>query len=72
MAFDPLKINDHAFVTGALSETINQLRESVPANPGGAINFPGERSLQTRTENMQLGIPVDDGVWAKVRELAAL
>jgi 3-dehydro-L-gulonate 2-dehydrogenase len=72
MAFDPLKINDQAFVSGALSETINQLRESVPANPGGAINFPGERSLQTRVENMQLGIPVDDGVWAKVRELAAL
>jgi len=28
--------------------------------------------LKTRYENMELGIPVDDGVWARVKELAKL
>jgi 3-dehydro-L-gulonate 2-dehydrogenase len=44
----------------------------VPAAENGSINYPGERSIQTREENMRLGIPVDDGVWAKVKELAGV
>ena len=72
IAIDPLKINDQAFVDNALSETIQQLRDSVPATENGSINYPGERSIQTREENMRLGIPVDDGVWAKVKELAGI
>jgi len=70
IAIDPLKINDQAFVDNALAETIQQLRDSVPAAENGNINYPGERSIQTREENMRLGIPVDDGVWAKVKVLA--
>ena len=72
IAIDPLKINDQAFVDNALSETIQQLRDSVPAAENGSINYPGERSIQTREENMRMGIPVDDGVWAKVKELAGI
>jgi 3-dehydro-L-gulonate 2-dehydrogenase len=72
IAIDPLKINDQAFVDNALAETIQQLRDSVPAAENGSINYPGERSIQTREENMRLGIPVDDGVWAKVKELAGI
>lgn len=72
IAIDPLKINDQAFVDNALAETIQQLRDSVPAAENGKINYPGERSIQTREENMRLGIPVDDGVWAKVKELAGI
>ena len=72
IAIDPLKINDQAFVDNALAETIQQLRDSVPAAENGNINYPGERSIQTREENMRLGIPVDDGVWAKVKELAGV
>ena len=72
IAIDPLKINDQAFVDNALAETIQQLRDSVPAAENGNINYPGERSIQTREENMRIGIPVDDGVWAKVKELAGI
>lgn len=70
IAIDPLKINDQVFIDEALTGTIEQLRNAVPASPDGKINYPGERSLQTREENSRLGIPVDDGVWAKVKELA--
>ncbi|MDP2888628.1 MAG: Ldh family oxidoreductase [Bacteroidota bacterium] len=56
----------------ALSETIEQLKSSVPEKENGEIFYPGEQSLKTRHQNMELGIPVDDGVWAKVKELARL
>lgn len=72
MAIDPLRISDQAFIDQSLRETIEQLRHSTPVKENGEIHYPGERSLRTREENMQLGIPVDDGVWKTVRTLAGL
>lgn len=72
IAIDPLQVNDQAFMDQALQETVEQLRNSVPVREGGAVHYPGERSLQTREENLALGIPVDDGVWKTVRTLAGL
>lgn len=70
IAIDPRKINTQEFIDQALHETIEQLKSSVPADESGKIFYPGEQSLKTRHENMELGIPVDDGIWAKVKELA--
>jgi len=72
IAIDPLKINTREFIDHALEQIIGQIKGSVPANDGGEIFYPGEQSLRTRSENMELGIPVDDGVWAKVKELAKI
>ncbi len=72
IAINPLKINTQEFIDHALNETIMQLKSSVPAKEKGEIFYPGENSLKTRYENMKLGIPVDDGIWAKVKELAKL
>lgn len=70
IAIDPRKINTQEFIDQALHETIKQLKSSVPATENGEIFYPGEQSLKTRNENMELGIPVDDGIWSKVKELA--
>ncbi len=70
IAFDPLKINTQEFVDKVLNETIRQLKSSVPANENGEIYYPGVQSLKTRHKNLELGIPVDDGVWEKVKQLA--
>ena len=70
IAINPLKINSQEFVDQVLLETIEQLKSSEPANENGKIYYPGEQSLKTRNENMELGIPVDEGIWAKVKELA--
>jgi 3-dehydro-L-gulonate 2-dehydrogenase len=72
IAIDPLKINTREFIDHALEQTIRQIKGSTPANDDGEIFYPGEQSLKTRSENMELGIPVDDGVWAKVKELAKI
>jgi len=70
IAIDPRKINTQEFIEQALHETIEQLKSSEPATENGKIFYPGEQSLKTRHENMELGIPVDEGIWAKVKELA--
>jgi 3-dehydro-L-gulonate 2-dehydrogenase len=72
IAIDPLKINTQEFIDKALSDTVEQLKSSEPAVENGEIFYPGEQSLKTRNENMELGIPVDDTVWSKVKELANL
>lgn len=72
IAIDPLKFNTKEFVENAINETIEQIKNSVPAKENSEIYYPGEQSLRTRKENMELGIPVDPGVWEKVKELAKL
>ena len=59
-----------AFVENAIQETIQQIKLSQKAEDVNEIYYPGEQSLKTRKENLEMGIPVDNGVWAKVKELA--
>jgi 3-dehydro-L-gulonate 2-dehydrogenase len=40
-----------------------------PSASGERARFPGERTLQTRKENMQIGIPVDPVIWERVLEI---
>lgn len=72
IAINPLKISTQEFVDNVLNETVRQLKSSEPAKEGGEIYYPGEQSLKTRKENMKLGILADEGVWAKVKELAGM
>lgn len=72
IAIDPLKMNTQEFIDKVLESTIQQLKSSEPAKENGEIFYPGEQSLKTRNANMELGIPVDDGVWKKVVELAGI
>jgi len=70
IAIDPLKINTQAFIDQALKDTIQQLKTSERATENDEIFYPGEQSFKTRLENRELGIPVDDGIWEKVKILA--
>ena len=70
IAINPRMINTQDFIDTLLAATITQIKSSVPAKENGEIFYPGEQSLKTRIENLQLGIPVDDGVWTTVQALA--
>lgn len=72
IAIDPLKINTQEFIDKALGETIAQIKSSIPAKENAEIFYPGEQSLSTRKENMEKGIPVDDDIWEKVKQLAKI
>ena len=72
IAIDPLKINTQEFIDNVLEGTVQQLKSSSPAKENSEIYYPGEQSLKKRKENLEMGIPVDDGVWEKVKKLAGL
>jgi 3-dehydro-L-gulonate 2-dehydrogenase len=70
IAINPLKINTQEFIDQAVNETVQQIKSSQLAGGISEIYYPGEQSLKTRNENRKSGIPVDDGIWEKVKELA--
>jgi 3-dehydro-L-gulonate 2-dehydrogenase len=43
--------------------------DSVLAGSPGAVRYPGEQVLKTRAENMALGLPVREELWAELRSL---
>lgn len=70
IAIDPLKITNQAFIDQALAATIHQIHHAKPVENGTKIQYPGERSLNTRKENQTLGVPVHEAVWKRVKGLA--
>lgn len=71
-AINPLQINTQEFIDQILNETVKQVKSSIPAEDNNEIFYPGERTLKIRQENMALGIPVDDDIWNKVKEMASI
>jgi 3-dehydro-L-gulonate 2-dehydrogenase len=49
-----------------LNQSIDDLHASIPSEPGASVRYPGEGSQQTRHENLQQGIPVDEEIWAEI------
>jgi len=70
IAIDPISFNSAEFVEKSIEDTIQQIKTSQLAEGINEIYYPGEQSLKNRLENRELGIPVDDGIWARVKELA--
>lgn len=64
VAFDLSKLNP-----AAIEGILEDLRAAEPAQPGGEVLYPGERTLRTREENLARGIPVDESVWQEVLAL---
>lgn len=70
MAFDPERHHSAEYIREAVEGTVRQLHAATPTHEGNAVRYPGERTLLTRAENREQGIPVDKGVWETVRRLA--
>jgi len=52
---------------GMANEVSNRIVKSLRADGDEeTVRYPGERVLQARRENLELGIPVDPGVWERV------
>ncbi len=69
IAFDMAKTRAAAELEELLNDSIDDLHASLPGEPGGRVRYPGEGSQQTRQENLQQGIPVDDDIWDEILQL---
>lgn len=52
-----------------IEEIIRYTKSGAPAEPGGQILYPGEKTLRTRKENEQNGIPVNEKIWDQVLKM---
>jgi len=48
---------------------VEALHQAPRVNPNQPITFPGERTLQTRKNNMENGIPVNPKIWEEILSL---
>ncbi|MBT2787372.1 MULTISPECIES: 3-dehydro-L-gulonate 2-dehydrogenase [unclassified Halomonas] len=69
IAFNPIKLSSESFLNETVNELVSYLHESETAEGYSTVSYPGERTLQTRKDNFEKGIPVDDDIWNIVLSL---
>ncbi len=66
LAFYPAKLNGAEHAEAALEGVMASLAGATPANAAKPVRYPGEETLRVRRENLTLGVPVDETLWAKL------
>ncbi|MGZ3871673.1 MAG: 3-dehydro-L-gulonate 2-dehydrogenase [Mucilaginibacter sp.] len=61
-----MKPENDARTEQVIGEILNYTKTSRPEHEGGAILYPGEKSLQTREKSLREGVWVDEKIWEKV------
>lgn len=69
IAIDPINMSGNNFIEKTVNDTINYLHQTTSADGNDGVFYPGERTIERRKENMQKGIPCDEGIWAKLLEM---
>jgi len=69
IALDAKRIAGEDYLAAAVNEVLDNLHGSEPVDASQPVRYPGESSLAIRRANLANGIPVDDGVWAKIQSL---
>jgi 3-dehydro-L-gulonate 2-dehydrogenase len=60
-------LDENGFAQNLADQIIEHLQ--MPTADREDVRYPGERTLQTRKENMEQGVPVESAVWDEVRSL---
>lgn len=61
--------SDKEEIIRKVDATLEDLKTSTPVTEGRPVYYPGENMMRVRKENMELGIPVDEGIWKSVLEM---
>lgn len=69
IAFSLEKLCNFPLIESTINEIITDFKNAANDETGEEIRYPGERVLQTRTENMKNGIPVSKKVWEEIEKL---
>lgn len=60
---------DQETLVREIHATLEDMKQSAPISESRPVYYPGENMKNVRNENMELGIPVDEGIWQKVLEM---
>lgn len=70
MVFDPAHFGGAEWSETMAKSVADYVKTSTPAEGCHEVFYPGEMEMRNRANFMRSGIPVDDGVWAEVQQLA--
>jgi 3-dehydro-L-gulonate 2-dehydrogenase len=68
IAIDPHSVEQTDRSAMIADRIVDHLHATLPP-AGGEVRYPGERTLQTRKENLEKGIPVEPAIWNEVQSL---
>lgn len=63
VALNPAALGGEARMAEIADEVVASLNEG---QGGARVRYPGEETLRKRAENLELGLPVDEGVWGEI------
>jgi 3-dehydro-L-gulonate 2-dehydrogenase len=67
LAIDPTHLAaDSSALNATADAVLANLHAAQPVEAGKRVRYPGEQTLATRRENMELGVPVDEELWAQL------
>ncbi|PIE33759.1 3-dehydro-L-gulonate 2-dehydrogenase [candidate division KSB3 bacterium] len=69
LCIDTEKQHQPGYVDQVANTLLDDLHDTPPLHEGGAVSYPGERTLKTRQENIEKGIPVDEKKWQQLKEM---
>ena len=72
LTFDLLALSAPEETSRVVESILYFIHSAAPAREGDAVYYPGEKTLLTRKENMELGVPVDPLIWRQVQGLSLL
>ncbi len=68
--FDPARFFGAEHFRTEVVDLAANVRGSPPATPGDVIQLPGDPERRARQQRLREGIPLDDGTWGQLSELA--
>lgn len=66
IAIDPSKFNTPEESDKMINNVLDDIKSSEPEKRNGKILYPGERVIQTRKDNLENGIPVNEKIWGEI------
>ena len=69
IAIDPTHMSSKEITDRIIDEVIGDLKSSEKADENGDIFYPGERSINTRKDNLANGIPVVEEIWNSIKAM---
>jgi 3-dehydro-L-gulonate 2-dehydrogenase len=69
IAFSLEKLSNFPSIQNSINNIISDFKNAAPDETGGEIRYPGERILQSRADNLEKGIPVNEKVWREIAKL---
>lgn len=69
IAIDIHQISGAEFVEQTVNHAVEYLHQAELAEDSEGVYYPGEKTIRTRKENLEKGIPVDENIWNTVQNL---